>query len=195
MPVAIVKSLSLFATLIIITAIISYTFYRIVKLNHSKEIEKEKIKRKRDILEEVSSRTSRYAEIGIRYITYIQGIVKSDATVTKNEIYETVEKLQNDLVYASEELKQVDAMLVLAGCNLARRKLMSFVKGVLDITSKFFHGEEYENLFNIDELSQNVLQTMQKRDAFFIEMSKNYENVDETLNEKLSKKQKKSAPK
>ncbi len=192
MSVVIFKYLSLFATLIIITAIISYTFYRVVRLNHEKETQNEKIRRKRDILEEVSSRTSRYAEIGIRYISYIQDIIKSDNPVVKNEIYETIEKLQNDLVDASEDLKQVDAMLVLAGCNLARRKLMSFVKGVLDITSKFFHAEDYENLFNPDDLAKEISQTMLKRDSFFIEMSKNYESVDEALDEKLSKKQKRS---
>lgn len=192
MPVVLVKYLSFFLTLIIITVIIGYTFYRVAKLNHAKEIEKEKIKRKRDILEEVSTRTSRYAEVGIRYLTYIQDVVKNDSHVTKNDIYETVEKLQNDLVAASDDLKQVDAMLILAGCNLARRKLMSFIKGVLDITSKFFNAEEYEGLFNPDQLATEISQTMQKRDAFFIEMSKNYENLDEDVNVKINKKQKKS---
>ena len=178
MSIVIVKYVIVFLSLITVSVIGSVTAYKIAKLKHDNQVEHENRTRKRRILEEISDRAGIYSEIGIRYLTYIFEIHKSEKPLDR--VMDTIEKLQNELFEASSRMKQVDSMLVLLGFNLVRRKLLSFMKGIVLITREFYDAPEPENVFKLEDLEKQIKDIKQKRDSFFVEMNKAYKSIEKT---------------
>jgi hypothetical protein len=158
----------------LITGIATYV---ITALNHDKDLEKQSIRRRRELLEQVSSQVERFWNSYRRYYLVsleaihrakgnedVPGVLRDDYEAKKKEVME-----------ATDSLSSAQSSLLLLGLEGVNEKLMDFAQNSEQYMRSTKTLETEKQINELQTLHNTILDN---KNEFFSKLSKSYKEND-----------------
>ena len=158
----------------LITGIATYV---ITALNHDKDLEKQSIRRRRELLEQVSSQIERFWNSYRRYyLVSLEAIHRANGNEgVPGVLRDEYEAKKKEVMEATDSLSSAQSSLLLLGLEGVNEKLLSFAGN----TEKYMRStRSLETDKQINELQVLHNQILDIKNEFFSRLSKSYREND-----------------
>jgi len=147
--------------------------YTVTRLNHNKEIEKERINRQRELLEEIASQTEEFSTTVLKYWAYMIEYIRyvENNKEVPEDLDARIEKSAKDLFDKFTHLSSAEGKLILIGATEAQEKIRDFGEYVKDFRRKAWQGNKALTESDLDNYRENILN---KRKSLYEEIRRVY---------------------
>lgn len=148
--------------------------YRITNLNHDREIEKSRLSRQRELLEEIAGQTEQFSNAVLKYWAYMVEYVrkKNRQAAIPEELNQRIETASKDVFDTISFLSSAEGKLILLGADKAQVILREYGEFV-----KAFRRVAWPGNANLTEqkLDEYRTQLLKKRMSLYSEIRRAYE--------------------
>ena len=148
--------------------------YGVTKLNHDKDIEKSKLKRQRELLEEIASQTEEFSNVVLKYWAYM---VEHVRYVERNkegpeDLESRIESAARELFEKFSKLSSAEGKLILLGATKAQELVREYGEYVKDFRRKAWQGNSRLTELELESYRTEILS---KRKVLYQELRSAYE--------------------
>lgn len=147
--------------------------YTVTRLNHNKEIEKERIKRQRELLEEIASQTEEFSTAVLKYWAYMIEYIRyvESNKEAPEDLDVRIEESGKNLFDKYTNLSSAEGKLILIGATKAQEKIREYGEYVKDFRRKAWQGNKALTESDLDNYREVILN---KRKSLYEEIRKVY---------------------
>jgi hypothetical protein len=148
--------------------------YGVTKLNHDKEIVKSKLKRQRELLEEIAAQTEEFSNTVLKYWAYM---VEHVRYVERNkqapeDLEQRIESAAKELFEKYSHLASAEGKLILLGSIQSQELIRDYGEFVKEFRRKAWQGNKNLTETELDDYRSKILS---KRKALYQELRAAYE--------------------
>lgn len=147
--------------------------YSVSKLNHNKEIEKDKLNRQRELLEEIAGQTEEFSTSVLKYWAYMVEHIRytEQKKVLPEDLDLRIDNAAKDLFVKFSHLSSAEGKLILIGATKAQELVREFGEYVKEFRRKAWQGNKSLTENDLNEYRETILK---KRKSLYEEIRSVY---------------------
>ncbi|MDP5239756.1 hypothetical protein Q9Q94_09450 [Uliginosibacterium sp. 31-16] len=156
--------------------IAAFSSYLLAKHNHSRDLEKDHIRRKRELLESVAEQVEGFTHLSLRYWAFIGDWIRSkrDSRSMSENRSKDLERTRDALFDSFKEVTSGEAKLLLLGLKKPQQALRAYGEVITELRKALFIGGP---LASEEELQLWRSRLLSARELFFQELSDAYQTL------------------
>jgi hypothetical protein len=147
--------------------------FTVARMNHSREIEKERLRRRRELYETVAEQVETFTHVVLKYWSIMIEIARyrGGNREMPAERVARIDPVRDELYHAFKEMTSAEAKLLLLGQKSAQRLLRDYGD---EVVRRRAHAFAANLQMTEEQLAEDRLVLLVKREAFFDSLSALY---------------------